>query len=459
MPGHLQKRKHFVVFGSILLAVLFISCDEAAQTPASEFEARVVEYLDAHVAQKTFNGSVLMAKNGKILFSKGFGMANFDLGVPNSPGTKFRLGSITKQFTAMLVMQLQERVLLSVNDPLTKYIPDYPDGSKITLHHLLTHTSGIPSFTGFPDYTKIMIQPLPLEEIIALFKNKPLEFEPGTKYVYSNSGYILLGYILEKAADKPYDLLLKENIFDPLGMDDSGYDWNRIIVENRASGYTLDRGEVVNDSYIDMHIPHAAGALYSTVEDLYTWDRALYSEKLLSRESMEKMFTPFLNNYAYGWNVSELFGRKMISHGGGINGFVTHIARFPEDDACIIVLCNLTASRTGQIFRDLAAILFGEPYELPKERKAVKVDPAIYDAYAGSYELDSGGSIKVYKEAARIFAAFEGQGTVELFPETETKFFIKEADVGISFVKDDAGKVVRLIIHQGGEETPAKKVK
>jgi CubicO group peptidase (beta-lactamase class C family) len=454
-----QKRKIFPpIFYLFTLAILSISCSHSAQTSNDEFEARVVEYLNAHFYQKTFNGSVLIAKEGQILFSEGFGMADIELDVPNTPKTKFRLGSITKQFTSMLILQLQDKGLLNVNDRLTKYIPDYPDGDKITIHHLLTHTSGVPSFTGFPDYTKVMVQPLKPEEIIALFKNKPVEFDPGTKYRYSNSGYILLGYILEKVSDKPYDLLLQENIFKPLGMTDSGYDWNQVIVKNRASGYSMDKGELANASYIDMHIPYAAGALYSTVEDLYTWDRALYTDKLLSSESMDKMFTPFLNNYAYGWNVSELFGRKLISHGGGINGFVTYIARFPDDDACIIVLSNLTASRTGQIYRDLAAILFGEQYELPKEKNAVQIDPGLLDAYVGMYELEGDRSIKVFKEGDRIFAEFVGQGTAELFAESETKFFMKEADIEISFVKDESGNVAHLIIHQGREETSAKKV-
>lgn len=459
MPRSQGMNLYSTAFCVIAITFLLLSCNEPTQTSAGGFEARVVDYLNAHIAQKTFNGSVLIAKNGQILYSNGFGMANIELGVPNTPKTKFRLGSITKQFTAMLIMQLQERGILSVNDPISKYISDYPDGDKITIHHLLTHTSGIPSFTGFPDYTKIMVQPLKPEEIIALFKKKPLEFEPGTKYKYSNSGYVFLGYILEKTTDKPYDLLLRENIFDPLGMGSSGYDWNRDILVNRASGYSIDKGKLVNDSYIDMHIPHAAGALYSTVEDLYIWDRALYTDKLLSRESLDKMFTPFLNNYAYGWSVSELFGRKLISHSGGINGFVTHIARFPEDDACIIVLCNLTASRTSQIFRDLAAILFGEQYELPKEKKVAQVDPALFDEYIGTYELEDGPSIRVYKEGDRIFAEFEGQGTAELFPEDETRFFIKEAEIGISFVRNETGSVHRLIVHQGGKEVPAKKIK
>ncbi|MFW6160982.1 MAG: serine hydrolase domain-containing protein, partial [Acidobacteriota bacterium] len=346
MSKQLARKKFSAVFLAVILTIFFISCTEPAKAPVNEFEAKVVEYLNAHVELRTFNGSVLIAKNGQILFSRGFGMANFELDVPNTPKTKFRLGSVTKQFTAMLIMQLEEKGKLSVDDPLAKYIPDYPNGNKITIHHLLTHTSGVPSFTGFPEYKEIQVQPLSLEEIIALFKEKPLEFEPGAKHAYSNSGYILLGFILEEVSGKPYDLLLRENIFDPLGMNDSGYDWNKLILKHRASGYSIDKGEFVNDSYIDMHIPHAAGALYSTVEDLYTWDRALYTERLLTRDSLDKMFTPFLENYAYGWGVGELYGRKRISHGGGINGFVSNISRFPDDDACIVILSNLTASRT-----------------------------------------------------------------------------------------------------------------
>jgi len=197
MSSYTRRKRYFLSFCTIAVIIFLILCDKSPQNSDDGFEAQVVEYLNAHLVQKTFNGSVLIAKNGQILYSEGFGMANIELGVPNSPKTKFRLGSITKQFSAMLIMQLQERGLLSVDDSLTKYIPDYPNGDKITIHHLLTHTSGVPSFTGFPDYAKIMVQPLKLEEIIALFKNKPLEFEPGTKYRYSNSGYVLLGYILE----------------------------------------------------------------------------------------------------------------------------------------------------------------------------------------------------------------------------------------------------------------------
>lgn len=345
-------------------SVLLFAC-QTSSTPTGDLEEKVDAYMQAHVQQKTFMGSLLIAQGGKILFKKGYGMANMEHQIAHTPQSKFRLGSISKQFAATAIMQLQEESLLSVHDPIKKYLSDYPHGETITIHHLLTHTSGIPSFTSFPEYRKMMVKSLSLDEIIATFKDKPLEFQPGEKHKYSNSGYILLGYIIEKTSGLAYADYLQKNILKPLGMASSGYDYNHIILPRRASGYAQAKGEFINASYIDMKIPHAAGALYSTVEDLYIWDRALYTEKILSSKSLEQMFTPFKDNYAYGWNVRELFDHKIIWHGGGINGFVTYFARFPEDDACIIALCNLEGSQMRKISRDLPAILFGEPYEMP----------------------------------------------------------------------------------------------
>jgi len=241
-----------------------------------------------------FSGSVLIAKGDEVLVRKGYGLANIEIDVPNTPKTKFRLGSVTKQFTAMAILQLQEDELLSVNDPLSKFIPDYPEGDKITIHHLLTHTSGIPNLTDFPELEKIKKIKTPIEEIIKIFKNEQLEFAPGEKHQYSNSGYTLLGYIIEKASGKTYEEYLKENIFIPLNMKDSGYDHYNTVLLNRASGYSPGKDGIVNAKYIDMSIPFGGGCLYSTVGDMYLWDRALYTDKLLSESSLNEMFTPFL---------------------------------------------------------------------------------------------------------------------------------------------------------------------
>jgi len=454
--GIIQNPRKMLAFFSFVVFLPFLFFTACA---TQNLESKVDEYINAHLKLQKFSGSILIAQKGKILLSKGYGMANYELDVPNTPQMKFLLGSITKQFTSMAVMQLQEKGLLSVDDSLKKYIPDYPDGDKITVHHLLTHTSGIPNFTSFPEYTKTMMLASPVEETVERFKNKELEFTPGEKFSYSNSGYILLGYIIEKVSQKPYEAYLKENILQPLNLEDTGYGHYEPILEKRAAGYSWGKDHLVNASYLDMSIPHGAGALYSTVEDLYLWDRALYTEKLVSKNSLDKIFTPFKDNYGYGWGISELFGHKRISHGGGINGFTTDISRYPDDDVCIIVLSNFDHSSTGKISQDLAAIVFGEKYEFPKERKEVKVDPKIYEAYVGQYELKPNFIITITKENDRLFAQATGQPKAEIYPESEIKFFLKAVDAQLTFIKDDKGEVTQLILHQGGKDQPAKKVK
>ena len=444
---------------SVVIAIVLLFQFHLISNSGQDIELKVDEYINAWLQMEKFGGSILIAKDGNILLKKGYGMANCELEVPNTPQSKFLLGSVTKQFTAMAIMQLQEKGLLNVSDFIKKYISEYPHGEKITIHHLLTHTSGTPNFTDFPEYRKTMMLPSPVEKTIERFKDKPLEFNPGEKYKYSNSGYILLGYIIEKASGKSYEEFLGENIFTPLNMMNSGYGHTKPVLRNRAAGYSRGKDGLVNASYIDMSIPHGAGALYSTVEDLYLWDRALYTEKLLNKSSLDKIFTPFKEKYGYGWGITNLFNRKRISHGGGINGFTTNISRYVDDDACIIVLSNFDHSPTSKISRDLAAILFGEKYELPKEQVEIKVDPKIYDAYVGQYELSPDFTIVVTKENDRLFVRATGQPKVEIYPESETKFFLKVVDAKITFVKDDKNRVMQLILHQGGQDQLAKKVK
>lgn len=352
---------------AIVWAVLNGAVFGADGTVAHDIAAKADEYLAAHADLLTFNGSVLIAQKGQVLLNKGYGLANREHNVPNTPQTKFRIGSITKQFTAMAIMQMQEKGMLKVEEPVATYLPDFPNGKKFTVHHLLTHTSGLKSFTGFPDYLSTMMIPSPPEKTLERFKELPLEFDPGEKYAYCNSGYVLLGHLIETLTADKYENVLQEQIFSPLEMNDTGYDRWDSILERRASGYIKENGQLKNALYIDMSIPHAAGALYSTVEDLYKWDRALYTEKLLPKPSMDKMFTPFKDGYAYGWLVGDLFGHKRIEHSGGINGFVTNISRFVDDDVCIIVLSNFEHADTNRLIMDLSAIVFGEKYEMPKK--------------------------------------------------------------------------------------------
>ena len=289
------------------------------------------QVVQDYVSGEQFMGSVLVARDGRVLLNKGYGSADLEWSIPNTPAIKFRLGSLTKQFTAACILLLEERGKLQADDPVKKHMPDAPDAwGKVTLFHLLTHTSGIPSFTNFPDYRTTKAFPTTPEKLVACFRDKPLDFIPGEKWSYSNSGYVLLGYLIEKISGKSYADFVQENIFKPLGMADSGYDLNAAIILRRASGYAPGPGGPVNSGYIDMSIPHAAGALYATTGDLLRWEQGLFGGRLLKPESLRKMTTPSKNNYALGLGVRTVNGRKVIDHGGGIEGFNTHLAYYPD---------------------------------------------------------------------------------------------------------------------------------
>jgi CubicO group peptidase (beta-lactamase class C family) len=444
---------------SLLLAVLavFFYGTVPAQDSAG---AAIDDYLKSLASEGRFMGSVMVTRDGKPVISKGYGMANIELDVPNSPKTRFRLGSVTKQFTAASILLLQERGKLSVQDSVCKFFDNCPEAWKdVTVHHLLSHTGGIPNFTSFPDYQKTMMLPVTMASLIARFRDKPLDFKPGEKWSYSNSGYVMLGYIIEKVAGESYESFLKKNIFGPLNMADSGYDHHDSVLKNRATGYSENCKGALNSAYLDMTIPHAAGALYSTTEDLARWNDAIHSDKLLSARSREMMMTVVKNNYAYGIGVDTVFNRRMISHGGGINGFSTFLARFPEEKINIIVLRNADFGNPapGKMTRDIAAIMFGEKFQNPPTRVVASIDPRVLDAYVGKYQVMPNFILSVRKDGECLMTQATGQQEIEVFPESETTFFLKVVDAKITFVKDEKGVVNGLILNQGGERK-AKKI-
>jgi CubicO group peptidase (beta-lactamase class C family) len=431
---------------------------------AEKLPARIDEYLSAGVERAHFNGAVLLARDGQILFCRGYGRANLEHDVPCGPNTKFRLGSITKQFTAMAILILQERGKLSVADKVKKYVPTAGKAwDEITIHHLLTHTSGIPNYTSFPDFLKTLRNPTGLEELIAKFKDKPLDFKPGEKFKYSNSGYIVLGKIIEVASGTSYAGFVKAAIFDPLEMHDTGYDSAVAILKNRASGYTRLLGVApAHATFIDMSIPHAAGALYSTVLDLLKWDRALDSEKLVPKESLDAMFTPSKSNYGYGWSIDNKFDQPRHVHAGGIPGFVSIIERFPQEKLLVVALSNFETTRIGRIGDDLAAIALGAPYVVPHEPKPAKVESTVLAVYAGRYEPVRGDgkekpSITVTAEGNTLRVEIKGQGRLLAVPETVTRFYLKGADTTVEFARAASGDVSHLVLLQNNEYLKATK--
>jgi CubicO group peptidase (beta-lactamase class C family) len=428
---------------ALIALCLLLAVNGAAQTGSSnqDLTARVDEYLNALVKQDRFSGAVLLARDGKVLLSKGYGMANFEDETPNTPQTKFRLGSITKQFTAMATLILQERGKLSVQDSVCKYVENCPSGwQPVTIHHLLTHTSGIPNMTNFPEFRKVKMFPSSPLESLAIFKDKPLEFAPGEKFNYSNSGYILLGYIVERAAGQPYADFLRENIFQPLGMKNTDYDVNSAIVKHRASGYTRGANGIANADYINMTIPFAAGGLYSTVEDLYLWDRAFYTEKLVSKKSLEAMNTPFKNGYGYGVGMGEQYGLKVIEHGGGIEGFSTDLARFPVENATVIVLSNIDSTNTGGVAKHLGGLLLSDKVSMPS---VINVSPQVLQQYTGRYQVaDDTPTEDISVDGNHLNIKVSGGNEVNIVPVAKDEF-VMEDDFAVHFIfhRDQGGNV------------------
>jgi CubicO group peptidase (beta-lactamase class C family) len=445
------------MFQRIMLAVLLTASCFAQDKVPNASVARMEQIIQANVP-KQFMGTVLVAEDGKVLLDKGYGFANLEWEIPNTPTTKFRLGSITKQFTAASILLLEERGKLKVDDPVKKYMPDASAAwDKITIFHVLTHTSGIPSFTGFPDYQSTEAIPTTPEKLVARFRDKLLEFEPGTKWNYSNSGYVLLGYLLEKISGQKYSEFVQQNIFTPLGMKDSGYDSNSAVIARRAAGYSRSPNGPVNTGYIDMTIPFSAGALYSTTEDLLRWEQGLFGGKVLTPASLAKMTTPYKQDYAFGLAVSTNNGHKMIAHDGGIEGFNTSLAYYPDDKLVVAVLANLNGPFAGQIAGNLAKVAHGEKVELPSERKEITVSPEILKQYVGTYELAPTFSIAITLENGQLMTQATNQQKLPLFAESETMFFLKVVDAQVEFVKNEKGEVTHMVLHQNGRD--AKGVK
>jgi len=508
--------------------------------------------------------SVIVVKDGKIIFRRGYGMANLELSVPVEPDMVFRLGSVTKQFTAVAILMLAEQGKLSLDDDITKFLPDYPAKTQqITVEQLLTHSSGIKSYTSLPEWLSMWRKDTELNELIGLFKDKPTDFAPGERWAYNNSGYVLLGAIIEKASGQSYQDFIEKNIFAPLGMKHSFYDNTARVIPRRVTGYSKGKDSYINAPYLSMTQPHAAGALVSSVDDLALWDAALYTDKLVKQETLKRAWTPTrltngkFTHYGYGWAINSYEGHTVIEHGGGINGFATYALRMPDDRVFVAVLTNKDSGGPGpaRVVLKIAALTIGKPYReplainlppsvldnyvgvyqlnekeeaivrregeklfislpgagkteinpsseteffvkesrsrlsftrnaaglvmgfvlsgssgpdqeatktskpLPAEQQAVSLDPAVYDQYVGEYEIAPSFSITITKEGSKLMAQATGQPKLELFPESQTRFFVKEVAVKIEFVVDGSGKATSLVLYQGGRQLPAKRIK
>ncbi|MBI2823677.1 MAG: serine hydrolase [Planctomycetia bacterium] len=411
--------------------------------------------------KKVASYAVAVVKDGRLVVARGYGRSDLENDVPATAETVYRLGSITKQFTSMAIMQLAEQGKLSVDDELTKFLPDYPtQGHKVTIHHLLNHTSGIKSYTSLPGFFLRARNDLSHNELLALFKDEPFDFEPGAKWQYNNSGFYLLGMIVEKASGQNYGDYLAEHIFQPLGMTATRYGHTRPLIPRRAQGYKLSLGELVNDDPLSMTAPGAAGALVSNVLDLVKWHQALEAGALLSSASYEAMYRATVladgktQAYGYGWGLGDLEGRRKISHGGGINGFSTMIARYPDDRLAVIVLSNTAGAPAGNVERGIAKAMLGIEEKPVADGQA---DEKLLQALAGTYQLMD-TKVEITLEDGKLYAQPNGQPRDRLKYQSDQTFVSStNEEIRIRFrVKD--GKAEGFDVQMQGQNMSATRV-
>lgn len=450
---------------------------ETTQTSHRETQvaAKLSAFLQAHYETGLFAGSVMVHRNGQLAIAAGYGLADRERGIPNTPDTKFRLASITKQFTAVAVLQLQERGDLDLEAPISTYLPDYPQGDRITTHHLLSHTAGIPNMTDAPDFVEWAQQQRSLPELMARFQDLPLEFNPGERYRYSNSGYVLLTQLIETISGVSYADYMRDRIFQPLSMNHSGYGPVDRVVSNFATGYQLvdtkgsERAEDIN-----MSVPQGAGGLYSTAKDMAIWVQFLFGRKrddaqnaVLSAKAiaaMQAQIAPVAPDkapnlfYGYGLMTNIENGRRYVGHSGGIPGFVTELIHYPDLELTVVVLANLETSVVPAITDGLEAISTGEDYEPPRNPEIVEINPAIYDRYVGTYQLLPEMKLEIRIEDNRLVGQATGQPSFGLAPLSDTEFFARVAAAFVSFELSPDGLARQLTLKQNGQALVAPRI-
>ena len=446
----------FRIFVGALAALWMAAAPALAASPPDDYAKGADGVVRAYVDPGVFSGVVLVAKDGKPILREVFSLANRELNVAATADTIFRLGSITKQFTAASILQLAEQGKLSVDDPISKYYPEAPAAwAPITLKHLMTHTSGIPSYTAIPGFFMQLarLDKTP-DEIVALTRDKPLDFPPGSKYTYDNTGYILLGHVIEKVSGQTYAAYLQEHIFTPLGMKDSGYDVSDAILPRRASGYSMAGGKPRNAAYLSMTLPYAAGSLYSTVDDLLIWDQALHAGKAIKSASVAAMFTDYGFKYGFGQSIrAQKDGRRIWGHNGGINGFSTQINRLPDEGLTVIVLANIEQAPAGRIADKLTDLYFDPSVAAGA---GVKPTTAEMDRFVGRYQLAPNLVIAVTRDGDHLLAQATNQPKVELFREAGRTYFVTVAPLSMTFAAGD--RAPEVSVRQGRADTVAKRI-
>ncbi len=423
-----------------LFSIIAAHTAVAQRDLAFKFDEVLSRYSDVGL----FTGSVLIAQHGKILLDKGYGFSNVKEGKGNTADSKYQIYSVTKPITATLIVKLAEEQRLSLNDRLSKYYPSFPQGDSITIEHLLTHTSGLYCYNN--DFS----MPVNSEKAMLEFlRKKPLNFSPGTEWEYCNTGYFLLGFIIEKVTGVPYEKAVENYIFTPLGMNHSGFDYRTLKDSNKTTGYAIlyDDTSAVAPVY-DPHELFAAGGIYSTTYDVYRFHEAMQANKILSPDATRKAYTPFKKNYGFGWFIDSVSGRRIIGHSGGASGYRSYLVRIPEENTVIILLCNSENTDVNAVKKKLLNVMFNEPYKIPS---GGKIAHRLLEKYQGAYAMTPRMTIYISAENGRLTARPSMQKAALLLPETESRFYVDDINGYIDFLKAGTGDVDTLVLTQDGK--------
>jgi len=436
---------------TLITVVALISLIMTVQVNAKSNSKKIDNLLNNLFEKNGPGGVALVVKDGKTIYRKAFGMANLELGVKMQPNHIFRIGSITKQFTASAILKLVEEGKVKLDADITEYIKDYPThGHKITIEHLLTHTSGIKSYTGMKEWdSEARKRDFTPAELVDYFKNKPMDFKPGEKFGYNNSGYILLGHIIELVSGKTYEEYIQENIFTPLHMDSSSYGSTSRIIKNRAYGYDKSEDNYKNADFLSMTQPYSAGSLLSTVDDIHTWYKAVMADKVISQENRKKAHKrSVLNNgdetgYGYGWSIGNIQGNSMIQHGGGINGFLTASLILPEKNIFVAIFSNCNCNYPGETANKIAAIVIDKPFEW----KNNSLDDDLLKSYPGVYEKSEDNQRIITYKDGKLYSLRTGGTKNELFPFAKDKFYFEDGLVTLEFNRNSNGTIESVTRH------------
>ena len=427
---------------------------------AQDTKEKLDAYCRSAEAAGNFNGTVLIRQKGQTIVSRGYGYANNEEMIAGNENTRYQVGSVTKQFTATVILKLAEARKISLQDKLSKWYPKFPNADKVTIEQLLSHTSGIHSYTSDQKvFDSVRTLPVSEEYMIKLFASYPYDFEPGTKWSYSNSGYSLLGYIIQKVTGKTYEQNVREIIFQPLGMKSSGFDFKSAKGEKAIGYYKITTSGSEKAKQVDSSVSFSAGALYSTTSDLSLWDASLYSGKIISVASMKNAHTPRMNHYGLGWAVDTIFSKRVIEHGGGIDGFLCQNYVVPDEGIELIVLMNTGMTDPGKISKDLLAIMLGQEVAAPEKPKPIELSSEKLEEFTGEYEVAPGMVASFMVKDGKLQVDTHHDPIEALTPISENIFSFSSMDATLEFIRGNTGKVEKFIFRQGNSSREAKKIK